>query len=241
MILRSLQKLTVLMAASLFLTTNAFAGSPKATAAADAEPTHRSGFYVGVQGGLNMFNNNKTTGPLGFFDYKVGYDKGFTFGGFAGYDFGKFFRAELELTYKQAEIDSLKTSFLGLPINLPIQGKVKNLNVMANAYFEYPVNSLITPYVGVGLGMAQIRGTGLTLNLPIIGQKRNVQDTVFAYQLIAGVGFNVTDHVTIGMDYRFVDTLKGRFELKDVFFGFDAPFKMKLSSHNFMVNVRYNF
>lgn len=200
-----------------------------------------SGIYVGLEGGFTSINKSSTTGPLGLFDFKIGYDLGFQFGGVVGYDFNKYFRAEFEMSYKQANVDSLKTSFLGIPINLPVSGKIKNFNFMGNAYFQYPISRLITPYVGFGLGLSHIRGTGLTLNLPLVNSPRSVKDTVFAYQVIVGVGFNLTDNITVGADYRFFNTAKGDFKLKNVVLGIDIPFKAKLQSHNFMVSMRYRF
>ncbi len=66
------------------------------------------------------------------------------------------------------------------------QGAIKGLSLniaMVNAYYDIKTNSPITPFVGVGLGGAKMSSG---------------KDYEFAYALMAGAKYNITNNIYIG-------------------------------------------
>jgi len=199
-----------------------------ACAEAQAQDAHKPGFYVGLEGGLSFFQNSKTTLYKGFSATELSFDRAITAGATVGYDFGRFFRAEFEFNYKKASLDRVEKNFLGHTYNFDLKGDLTSINYMVNGYIQYPVNSWVVPYAGIGIGMADVRlGTG--------------HDKVLAYQAIAGIGANLDDHVTMSMDYRYAMTEPGHYKMENIIGKHDETIKTRLSSHTVMLSLRYKF
>ena len=137
----------------------------------------QEGFYIGAGGGAAWFigsNSNAQTWT------------GWAVGGKAGYDFvGP--RVELEASYGQIPTSA----------NIPgtaINGKVGQLNVMANLLYDFMPTSVITPYIGAGAGIAFIDGNS------------SLSDTQFAYQGMVGVAYNVNEQLRFLIEGRYVGT-----------------------------------
>jgi opacity protein-like surface antigen len=67
-------------------------------------------------------------------------------------------------------------------------------------------------------------------NITLTGN--DVDDTVLAYQCMAGLGFNATENVTLSAEYRYFGTQDPTYTVLDI----DAS----IDSHNFLVGLRYN-
>ena len=108
-------------------------------------------------------------------------------------------------------------------------------NVFANVYYDYRSDSKFTPYVGVGLGLATVsvayrtlwqRSTnpanitvfettgadgaaGRALNEQLVGaltyDRATMSDTLVGYQVLAGVDYQVSEPVTLGLKFRWAD------------------------------------
>jgi OmpA-OmpF porin, OOP family len=137
----------------------------------------QEGFYIGAGGGAAWFigsNPNAQTWT------------GWSAGGKAGYDFvGP--RLELEVGYGE-----IPTS-----VNIPgtaINGKVGQLNVMANLLYDFMPTSIITPYIGAGAGVA------------FVDSNSALGSTQFAYQGMLGVAYNVNEQLRFMVEGRYVGT-----------------------------------
>ena len=137
----------------------------------------QEGFYIGAGGGAAWFlgsNSNIQTWT------------GWAVGGKAGYDFvGP--RVELEASYGQIPTSA----------NIPgtaINGKVGQLNVMANLLYDFMPTSVITPYIGAGAGVA------------FIDSNSSLGSTQFAYQGMVGVAYNVSEQLRFLIEGRYVGT-----------------------------------
>lgn len=158
-----------------------------------------------------------------------------------GYRLGNF-RAEGEYFYRNANHDSTYNSFPegtepggGYEVVEDFVDDVLSHNFFANLYYDYHSDSKFTPYVGVGVGLAQVsvgyrtlwqRSTnpeeirvfqtpaGRALNEELAGtltyDQAKMSDTLFGYQVLAGVDYQVSDPVTIGLKFRWADF--GEFE-----------------------------
>ena len=111
---------------------------------------------------------------------------GWAVGGAAGYDFvGP--RLELNVGYGQIPTSA----------NIPgsaINGKVGTLSVMANALYDFMPASVITPYLGAGLGVA------------FIDSNSSLGSTQFAYQAMLGVAYNVNEQLRFSVEGRYFGT-----------------------------------
>jgi OOP family OmpA-OmpF porin len=153
--------------------------------------TPSSGFYIGAEGGLNwLLNTNVTTqtsngGNLN--TVAVTPQTGYAVGGVIGYDFvGP--RVELEGVYRanQANLASSTGQALG--------NNIGQLGILANLLYDFAPGSTITPYIGAGAGIG------------FVDSNSSLGSTVFAYQGIVGLGWNVDTNFRVNLDGRYYGT-----------------------------------
>lgn len=125
-----------------------------------------------------------------------------------------------------------------------VEDAVDNLmshNFFANLYYDYRTDSKFTPYAGFGIGLAQVSVQyrtrwhrtrnadninvfdrslpGGELNERLAGALSNdeatMTDTLFGYQLLAGLDYQVSEPLTIGLKFRYA--MFGEFEDESVY------------------------
>lgn len=85
-----------------------------------------------------------------------------------------------------------------------VKGTWNNSTLFANLFWDFHNDSALTPYIGAGLGMAfNYTGYDFTTN---DGSSFSADDrfTNFAWNVGAGVAFNLNENVAIDASYRFV-------------------------------------
>jgi len=107
---------------------------------------------------------------------------------------------------------------------------------MANAYYDFKNSSAFQPYVGAGIGLAVIdindlRASDWDADEPAV----NVDDTVFAYQIMIGVAYAINQNIAIDLSYRYLGTSDPEFTDQD------GDFDYEFSEHNILVGLRYTF
>lgn len=162
----------------------------------EAAAFEKKGGYGFVRGGFNYVNDQDIEVGVNTVESKL--DPGFVALGGFGYDFGSF-RAEGEISYRHNEID-IHTSSFPTPGS---RGENRSIAFMANGYYDYSNPTDFTPYVGGGLGIASVAYddygiTGATV--------LSDDDWVLAYQLMAGLDYDLTDQFTLGAEYRYFAT-----------------------------------
>lgn len=211
------------------------------------------GPYFSVSGGLNVLNESNNNGQFTS-DFTTGagttipagtvlasgtglawdteFDLGFAVSGAAGWYFGNGLRTELELAYRNNQVDThtnfqvggagLGTEDAGILItgsgNLDVsvadliavgEGEVESFAIMANAIYDFDLGTSVTPYLGGGLGVSFVtvdyRPSG-------IGIADDTQ-AVFAYQVLAGLNFEITKQWEIFTGYRFHATQDAEVDL----------------------------
>ena len=110
-------------------------------------------------------------------------------------------------------------------LSLPIDGDVKTLSLMANGFLDLMPNSQISPFFGGGIGIANVEAD---LDYPGLGSE---DDTVFAYQVAAGVSFAASENVNIDVQYRFFGTSDPEFGMIEA----------EYQTHNAMIGMRFGF
>ena len=161
-----------------------------------------------------------------------------------GYRLGSF-RIEGEYFYRGTTHDDIdETDDFRDPVNqdkaqqeldLYITGvdDVLSHNFFGNLYYDYHSDSKFTPYMGAGVGFAQVSldyfstirrnhdpsqittfPQNAELNKQLAGTttigRAKLSDTLFEYQLIAGVDYWVSEPVSLGLKFRWADF--GKFE-----------------------------
>src|SRR5258707_15669736 len=104
-------------------------------------------------------------------------------GGVEGRQFGDGFRAETEVLYLHSNG------------KLATDSDLETIAGMVNGYYDFNRNGAWRPFVGAGVGVAQVKVDG--------GFSRG-DDTGFAYQFKAGVAHPITDRLTGEVAYRYL-------------------------------------
>lgn len=205
----------------------------------------------------NVYNrsDNSLIEPIHF---SLGNKNDSTFGGsFAiGYDFEKKFsipvRAEIE--YAIFSNADAKKSFLvpdrnGTDIDTDIwKFKFGVQTLFLNAYWDINTGTKFTPYVGAGFGMGIIKHKA-----DVDGWNPGDRDfsdhifsktkSTFAWNLGAGLGYDINDNWTIDAGYRFVwlGSVKSNTTLPDGSNEHRIEAKSKLYQHQISIGIRYTF
>lgn len=192
------------------------------------------GFYVGATGGVSFLQDADNEG--GGLSIESEFDTGFDVTGAVGYRFMDDFRVEGEIGYRRNNADSLT---IALPAGLGISsisssadGDVSALSFMANGYYDVNTGTPWMPYVGAGLGVATINADVKTQGVQIVDD----DDTVFAYQIGAGIGYAFTESITATAGYRFFGTSDPEFKATD-----GTSFDSEYSTHAVEIGFRVQF
>ncbi|MBB4004030.1 outer membrane protein [Aurantimonas endophytica] len=143
---------------------------------------------------------------------EIGLDDGFGFGAGFGYRFTDFFRGDLTARYAKADLD-FDDAFSPFSVG----GDSKSWELMANAYVDLGTFVGVTPYVGGGLGAVR---TDFNVNCSLAGfdcadfldaSESDTAEWRFAYALMAGVAYNLSENLALDVGYRFLDVDGGEF------------------------------
>jgi opacity protein-like surface antigen len=145
------------------------------TATAAAAQDASTGWYVRGDVGANFQGQvNGTPSAKG--------DTGWMVSGGVGREIGDGFRGEGEVLYMDG--DGKHTG----------AGDLKTVAGMVNGYYDFNRGGAFQPFVGAGLGFAQVK---------VDGGRLDGDDTGFAYQLKAGVSHPFNDRLTGEVAYRY--------------------------------------
>ena len=161
-------------------------------------------FYAGIFGGANWLNikhANKT-----HFDKKTGYAGAFSL----GYKFGSGIRIEGEVSYRNNKLTSKSKA----ENQYYESGEFKHhsrrysWSYMANFLYDFQGCGCyiqnVVPYVGFGLGYSQLHLKEKHHQYDFQKIGKDSKQSGFAYQAIAGIGYNLTDSTTLAVEYRYL-------------------------------------
>ncbi len=109
--------------------------------------------------------------------------------------------------------------------------KLGRQTFMLNGYYDFENSSILTPYVGAGVGF-----TDLKLKFEEDDGLYSKSKMVFAYGLQAGVGIEVSKNVAVDVGYRYLKPSKSKWKEAD-----GDSWKNKVWSNEAMVGVRFAF
>lgn len=187
--------------------------------------------YVELQaGGGWLYGNNVVIDDDGTaLESDVDYDVGLLGGGAIGLDISPNWRAELEYMYRSNDVDD----FGGSEIDADA-GDFASVAIMANAEYRFgSADQPLRPYIGVGAGLIEeidfdVEGGDDAGEFSDRGR--------FAFQLMAGVDYALTENWSVGGELRYFDA--GSVKL-DGDAGRELEADYRLTS--LLLGVRYSF
>jgi len=172
------------------------------------------------------------------------------FGFGVGYRWNNWFRTDVTGEYRsKSDFDGLDIATIGgviIPDNYI--AKKSEWLALVNGYFDLGTWHGITPFVGAGVGAANIwisdfTDVGVTVDSVAFGEDNGEWD--FAWALYAGLGFEVTEAFTVELAYRYLDLGDGESGDLIAFDGtnlIDNPMEFNgITSHDIKLGVRYTF
>ena len=169
--------------------------------------------YVSGSFGLVSASDANLSGESGTAG-EVSMDSGYGFLAAVGNNFDGL-RGEAEIAYRTNDLNKISSG--------PTLGDISSLAAMGNLLVDIAVSENVRPFLGAGMGLANIDAGSAVLN--------NANDTVFAYQLIGGIGFPLTHVTTLDLQYRYFATANPDFD------GVEAEYE----THNFFAGLRFDF
>ena len=201
-------------------------------------------FYIGVNGGVSfedqvdvdLANTDPQTNGA-FADTKTGLDADVV----VGYDFGAF-RLEAEGGYKRNAYDGLtvvNSAILPGDLTVPPGTVVQNeedLSIwsgMLNGLVELGKDGGFQVFAGGGVGFANV---DLPVEVAGVGTVIDDSATDFAWQLLGGLRFAVSDNVDLGLKYRYFVADNFEFQAAN-----GLPIEADYTPHSVLASLVYNF
>ena len=185
------------------------------------------GPYLGAIVGVGWLSDSDVTDSTApGMPLELSYDSGLKFGAAIGYRFLDNVRIEGEVSYQQNDVD--QTSVFG--VSLDSTGEAEGIALLVNGYYDFFNYSNFSFFLTGGLGYAKVEINDY--NIPGSGVPNlSDDDSVFAYQVGLGIGYAVTDKVTLDAKYRYFATEDAEFDTTEV----------EIASHDLLLGLRFNF
>jgi len=177
-------------------------------------------WYVSGNLGVATLNDSDINSSL--FNGNASFDTGYALGGEIGRSFGKL-RLGGEMAYRNNDYDAVETS-----PSVGVDGSISSFALMLNSYYDFKNTSVLTPFIMGGVGVADISTDRITNGNNTIPSDDSWQ---FAWQLGAGVGWELAEAWTLDLTYKY-------FATADPSFG---DVGMEYGSHNVLVGLRFAF
>ena len=192
-------------------------------------------WYVSGNTGVAWLSDSDVTDTFagGSATGEIEFDTGYGLSGALGYSWGGF-RLEGEISYRKNDLDQIQVdtfTVAGLVLTslgtFNLEGDTDAWGFMANGWYDIDTGTPWVPFLGAGLGVAKI---GIDIeSLGGVAISYDESDTVFAYQVGAGLGYRITPTTTVSLAYRFFGTSDPEFD--DGIDKIDTEYH----SHNIMV------
>ena len=193
------------------------------------------GPYVGIAGGGQFLNNVSPHG--GGADVKSQFGGSYVGLGTVGWNFGNGFRAEVEGGYRRSDVDGVRNAGPGAA-----NGALGITTVMVNGLYDFDLGRFgvptygFVPHLGVGVGWANARFDHAG---PFNGEELSGNQSLFAYQGIAGVDYRIAPQIKMSLDYKYLGTESGNYYLSPGVFGTRAS--TSIQDQAVLLGIRYEF
>ncbi|MEM1289820.1 MAG: outer membrane beta-barrel protein, partial [Pseudomonadota bacterium] len=240
------------------------------TALGVAQAQDQTGYYGSASAGYawEYGNNDFESDSPGFptdWDTRLDTSDGLALAWALGKYFENNFRGEMEVSWRLQDIEAMPGErpvgepdvpgdgrfFAGFPGGGEDMGSVKVTAFMANILKDFPVTDTLTPYIGAGIGVANIGvdvGNLDDVQTPVTVQADAVNgyrislddnDLVPAVQLRAGAAYKLTEKLTAELGYRFLQTAE--YDLTGMINDAPAEVSGTYRVHESLFTLRYDF
>jgi len=219
------------------------------------------GWYL--RGDIGMTNqsikslNNPDPNAALFTQVGMGFDSSMLFDLGAGYQFNNWFRADVTAQYRgRANFhgSQFTDAFAGSALVDNYSGSKSETIVMANGYVDLGTWWCVTPFIGAGIGasynqISSFRDDGFGDSFGVARPSSVVYAADagkwnFAWALHAGLGYHVTQNVTLELGYSYMNLGDATTGVNSNFAGTATPqfpWTMKdITSHDLKLGVRWN-
>jgi len=155
----------------------------------------------------------------------LGYNRGVGVSFDLGYKMG-IGRIEGELAYQSNGVDRYRSP-LG---SADATGRLNQSSALLNGYLDFPTGTSITPYIGAGVGVAQVQLEDFNISGSGVPNSSST-DTVNVFQVSLGGASRVNEHFDLDFRYRYAVTSDPSFDNA----------KLDLSGYLLTFGVRYKF
>jgi opacity protein-like surface antigen len=127
------------------------------------------------------------------------------------------FRLEVESAYTKANYKSFTSNGQPMVVSDSLSGYTRLVSFLANVYFDIDINNKFKPFIGGGLGFANIKNHIEQTNLYSVvpggvsgapNVKATISENRLAYQAILGARFMLNEKICLQGDYRYFRTEK---------------------------------
>lgn len=205
------------------------------------------GVYGAIGAGLSYVGPDRDfegTGALGF-DSEADFNNGIGVYTALGHASANGWRKELEFSYRQNDLRHLPgdgLNFTGWTENT-VSGDMQSLAFMFNIIKDFNSDSSVTPYVGLGVGLARLKASYLGNDPSFSGGFGALaiddKSLGLAYQGIAGLAFALAEGLTLDLSYRYFATTDREFD--GTLAGLPEEFEQEYNSHSLFAGLRWNF
>lgn len=195
---------------------------------ATTQSANAKDWYLGGSIGYNQTSDQTSEGPSRVVD--VEYEEGYALSTYVGFRKTENLRFEGEFAFRRNDGEALSFNNVARPF---AGAGTESYSLLANAIYDIPTDSAITPYVGVGAGIAFLEND--FVYGPATFQDK---ETAFVYQGMVGASMPVTDRIDLFVDGRY-------FAATGVDFTRNSPADSGVSLDseydNFTISVGYRF
>ncbi|WP_020676325.1 outer membrane protein [Geopsychrobacter electrodiphilus] len=191
-----------------------------------------SGLYLGAYYGVPTLGKASATDSLGRFNLKSDPGKLVTLT--LGYDLPAYSvlgEGRVELAYTQSSNSLTRAEFSdGL---FPASGEIQVRSLLFNTFTVFHNRTWLLPYLGVGLGAAQVRVDQLRVSgLPVI----NDESVVFAGQGGCGLTMDINSRLRLDLGYRYFISAQPELRLVD-----GSKVTLDMKAHIGLLGLAYKF
>ena len=215
--------------------------------------TFSSDFTTGAVTGVNPPLTIAAGSPVG---WKTNFDDGGAWSFVAGLNMSSF-RIELEYAFTDNDIDNHRgvsaagldlsaidagvlisgnTSDLGATVAALVadgRGELETETLYVNVYYDFDLGNKITPFIGAGIGSSKVTVSFKPSSVEIIDDN----DRVVVYQLIGGIGYDLSDNINLYASFRYRDGDEASVDASLL----PAEFDIDNESMVYDVGLRYSF
>lgn len=199
----------------------------------------RGGFrvqpYLTYEAGFSAIPNQNLTGAdasgAGLWG-RVNSDPGYTVGGAVGARLHDYLRAELNLSYRENDLDTMSVG----PGPSTASGEISLFSALVNVIGDLDLGWRLVPYAGIGIGYGLFEIDAETS--PFI----QIDDdaSVFAWNLLAGASYRYSKTTEFSLGYRYLATTDPEINSRIAFSG-PRRLDSEFDAHEVVAGLRFHF